>query len=342
MNKTWKSVLCILLAAWICAMTLTACTTNEETDSTQTDADTAEQTEQGTESEQTTPEQMENPDPTGFESDDLEFEVNADQTSCTVVGVKMEKPTRIEIPAEAQGYVVTGIGTNAFANCAELTEVAIPESVVAIGANAFAGCKALIVKENGVGYVGKWIVAFDEENAEELLNVTMRQDTIGIADAAFANSVKLGTLVISDSIQNIGASAFAGCNQLREVVIPESVKRIRQKAFAGCNKLLQNENGVLYVGNWAVDFDKSVNEIVIRDGTVGIAEYTFFLIEDLVSITLPDSLRHIGGYAITFIRVGEWELIFKGTPEEWETIEKAYGWDGSSTYSMIFTNNAKQ
>ena len=243
--------------------------------------------------------------------------------------------TNIEIPNS-----VTYIGAAAFYRCSSLRRIVIPEGVEVIERNLFNECTALreVVLPHGITSIGYY--AFD--SCKSLTSINLPSTLTIIDGRAFAECDLLQRVVIPEGVTVIAESAFAGCNQLREVVIPESVKRIRQKAFAGCNKLLQNENGVLYVGNWAVDFDKSVNEIVIRDGTVGIAEYTFFLIEDLVSITLPDSLRHIGGYAITFIRVGEWELIFNGTPEEWETIEKAYGWDGSSTYSMIFTNNAKQ
>ena len=39
---------------------------------------------------------------------------------------------------------VTSIGTNAFADCTDLTEVYIPSSVTSIGANAFASCVGVI------------------------------------------------------------------------------------------------------------------------------------------------------------------------------------------------------
>ena len=46
----------------------------------------------------------------------------------------------VSIPSIIAGKPVTAIASSAFDNCAEITSVTIPKSVVAIGENAFAQC----------------------------------------------------------------------------------------------------------------------------------------------------------------------------------------------------------
>ena len=49
----------------------------------------------------------------------------------------------LELPSTYNGYAVTAIGDNAFANCTSLTSVVIPGTVTTIGDNAFFGCTEL-------------------------------------------------------------------------------------------------------------------------------------------------------------------------------------------------------
>ena len=54
-----------------------------------------------------------------------------------------QKSGSVTIPPEIDGYTVTGIGADVFAECTDLTSVVIPESVEAIAENAFAGCTGI-------------------------------------------------------------------------------------------------------------------------------------------------------------------------------------------------------
>ncbi len=51
--------------------------------------------------------------------------------------------TQITIPAVYSGIAVTGIGANAFENCAWLEEIVIPEGITELGDSAFAYCIGL-------------------------------------------------------------------------------------------------------------------------------------------------------------------------------------------------------
>ncbi len=128
---------------------------------------------------------------------------------------------------------VTKIGDCAFQNCTGLTSLVIPDSVTAIEYNAFEGCTQLLEIEKGVSYVDKWAVDFDDSVTE----VTLRNDTVGIADNAFQACDNLISVLIPDSVMTIGDSAFDGCTGLASVVIPDSVTAIGNYAFGYCTGL---------------------------------------------------------------------------------------------------------
>ena len=152
--------------------------------------------------------------------------------------------TSIKIPTS-----VTSIGPNAFRNCRSLLSIKIPTSVTSVGSQAFYGCDNLIQVENGVSYVDIWAVGCDTSVTE----VSLRENTVGIADGA-----------------------FSGCSALTSMEIPSSVKNVGINAFSGCVKLIQVENGVSYVDKWIIGCDTSVADVSIREDTVGIGSRAFY------------------------------------------------------------------
>ena len=96
-----------------------------------------------------------------------------------------------------------------------------------------------------------------------------------------------------ESLKFIGIYAFAGCTDLKELTIPESVENIESDAFrdAGC---AVNYNGIFYVDNWAVGSDYDIESGYIRNGTVGTAIGLFTARNNLMTISVPPSVKHVG------------------------------------------------
>lgn len=118
-------------------------------------------------------------------------------------------------------YVVTKIGERAFAGCAHVTKISIPDTVTSLGALAFLNCAALRTVD--------W----------------PQTGVTSLPDRAFAGCSSLTSLEIPSTVTEIGASAFAGCTSLTSVTVPENVKSLGASAFDGCTSLRL----VRYLGN---------------------------------------------------------------------------------------------
>jgi hypothetical protein len=109
---------------------------------------------------------------------------------------------------------VISIGDSAFYDCDSLTIIEIPNSVTSLGSHAFYGCSKL-QKENGVHYADKW--AIDSDTTSDCAKMSLRANTVGIADKAFSNHIYLINVTIPDSVMFIGEDAFYNCRSLTTI-----------------------------------------------------------------------------------------------------------------------------
>ena len=108
---------------------------------------------------------------------------------------------------------VTSIGDSAFQDCRNLTSINIPSNVTYIGSYAFDDCRGIIQTENGVSYIDKWVIDCDAS----VTSVTLRANTVGIMDGAFADYNKLTSITIPEGVTYIGSHAFYDCSGLTSI-----------------------------------------------------------------------------------------------------------------------------
>ena len=113
---------------------------------------------------------------------------------------------------------VTKLPDNAFANCASMEIIYLPNGVKSVGKNAFKYCTALhsIISINSV-----------DNNKALVIDGCL----CAVAPANLVN------YTIPAGVTKIGAGAFSGCKTLQRVVIPEGVVEIEAGAFEDCEKL---------------------------------------------------------------------------------------------------------
>ncbi len=88
--------------------------------------------------------------------------------------------------------------------------------------------------------------------------------------------ISLKSIVIPDSVTEIGNLTFSDCWSLQSIEIPSSVKTIEAEAFSGCT---------------------SLKSIMIPSGITCIKEWTFCDCTSLESVVIPDNVTKIRGCA---------------------------------------------
>ena len=234
-------------------------------------------------------------DPITFTIGDLNYRVNDDNVSVTVLGHVdgYNAQGALVIPEsvsyEGHDYAVTVIGNTAFLYCFYLTSLTLPNSVTTIEEGAFAYCS---------GFTGDLVIP---------------NSVVTIEPSAFFTCYAFdGDLVIGNSVTTIGDYAFDDCNGLHGVLnIPSNVTSIgidafRYCAFSGitvdpenpvfdsrdsCNAIITTSTNELVVG--------CANTIIPHTVTA-IGENAFCGVEGLTSIDIPESVTTIGAGAFSF------------------------------------------
>ncbi len=188
-------------------------------------------------------------------------------------GARINLVASVTVPSTYNGAKVTQIAGSAFANCASLKEINLPDTIEQIAtATAFTGCTALeAVNVYSAGattprYTSQDGVLFDSGSA----------DAPHAMRPAYIPSAKTGTYRIPDGVDIIPRAAFTG-SMIEKVIIPASVTAIEAEAFADC---------------------ASLSSVVFEQPGLGkpsltIGERVFKNCELLTSVTLPARLQNI-------------------------------------------------
>lgn len=165
---------------------------------------------------------------------------------------------------------VSFIGDFAFADCTNLSRVVLPSSLCSIGDGAFCGCarlKSVTIPKGELSRIG------DGAFCGTLLLEDSTRDGVAICDGWVIGRKRCPSkLTLPRGIRGIANGVFADCVELKSVTIPGGVKKIPTNAFEGC---------------------KNLKSVVISDGVASIGLGAFQDCWQLANVSIPASVVEI-------------------------------------------------
>ncbi len=256
----------------------------------------------------------------------LSYQLNADGLSYIVVGLGEFSGTHLNIPNTHEGLPVTGIGSYAFSTCDGLKSVNIGENVKSIGYRAFKGCHSLqsIVMPNGLESIGGAVFL----DCVLLQSIVIPDNVTSIGSDAFAYCYTLQSVTIGENVNSVGRCAFGYCYRLVEVINKSSHITVTKDKTNSNSSSYNNEN----IGEYAIaifntvpstsnfivegeftfykyenkyyliNYSGSDTKITLPNSVDGINTYevykrAFYGNEQIISVTIPDSVQSIGSSA---------------------------------------------
>ncbi len=194
------------------------------------------------------------------------------------------------------------IETSAFAYCRSLEKIHIPESVVSVAEGAFSGCsklKDITVDSTIIGKLDiqkKWEERLKKEEFVIKDGVLIEYNGIGgdVVIPAEVKRFKLNVFTI-DLIKSL--TIHADC----EIEHRGSLSKVSNFYVAEGNPYYKDIDGVLFSadGSKLLAYPRGrEGGYVIPDGTKVIAESVFIYNNKITSLTIPESVKKIEGYAI--------------------------------------------
>lgn len=205
------------------------------------------------------------------------------------------------------------VSEEAFKDCLLLTDLVVPNSLIAIDSDAFKGCENLKKVEFN-GKVEDWFrIVFGNDYASPICyaeefhidgatgNIVIPNGVTAIPAGTF-RSTPIESVQIPDTVTSIGKDAFKNCTSLKTINIPTSVSYIGKDAFT--NTAYYNDpanwlDNILYIDTFLIvaRIDQVSENVRVKDGTTLIAVDAFRDCTTLKELFLPKSLKYICNYA---------------------------------------------
>ena len=184
---------------------------------------------------------------------------------------------KIVVPEEIDGVKVTKIGNEGediyrrvyigFTS-SYVEKIVLPNTITEIGDDAFASCinlKKINIPDSvtSIGSHAFW-------NCRSLESINIPDHCTWINEMTFFNCKSLKSISLPSHLLGMDRSAFTGCG-VEKIIIPGSVSKIEYYAFSG----------------------SKLKYVEIENGVKGIEDGAFYDCEDLIEVSIPESVTSI-------------------------------------------------
>ena len=218
-----------------------------------------------------------------------------------------------------------------------LCKIVIQEQTISAGSQGL----EYTLNKDGTYCVSGYGDCFDEELVIPRTYQGKLVTTIG--ESAFEECPWIKSVEMPDTVTHIGRAAFLRCTQVESIIIPDSIISIGWAALGSLYNLKFNEYGnARYLGNEnnpyliiVEEIDRDAKSYKIHSDTKFIYPGIFAFAELLETITIPQSVINIGGYAFNGCKMLR-TINFEGTIEQWSSITKEDYWDVATIKYTIY------
>ncbi len=218
------------------------------------------------------------------------------------------------VPGTINQLPVTSLAPGAFQSGAQVTSVSLPSTLKSIADFEFQYCMdltAITVDAQNATYSDVDGVLFSKDQTVIVAFPPGRGGVYSIPNTvttlgydAFAFCANLSGVTIPNHVTNIGEYTFFHCTSLADVTIGSDVLTIGALAFSDCTNLtsvripdsvINIEDGIAEKGlGGAFSYCSGLTNIALGNGLTNIGDYAFLNCENLVNLTIPDSVVRMG------------------------------------------------
>lgn len=204
------------------------------------------------------------------------------------------------------------VGNRAFANCAALTEITLPENCLTYGNNLFENCNSLKKVNIKSGVIGDFVF----NGCSSVTDIEFGSGVTSISKKIFDNCTNL----INLSIPNIDCIDFKfgelGSGSLKKITVTEQQLSLKDERLVGapCEVVVLNRfpvNGIQVVGATAVCiYDFNFNDYYLKVTRTS-GEEVRLTLEEHISQAAKDKLNTTGKHTVAVTVEGfsiEWEI----------------------------------
>ena len=230
-------------------------------------------------------------------------------------------------------YFVTEIPECAFFNCINLEHIYIKGDIKSVGTNAFADCKKLNLYEYENGYYlgstkNPYMILI--KTNIDYTSFTINSNTKFLYQCAFQNS-NITSIVIPDSVVNIGTFTFYQCKKLKNIVIGKNCYIESVTAFIQCpniETIIVNANNKYYDSrdNCNAIIETATNKLffgcintIIPNTVTNIGNCAFMYCNNMDNMILPKSITWIGNQTFQYCTSLQ-NVYYEGSVKDWNNI----------------------
>lgn len=168
--------------------------------------------------------------------------------------------------------------------------------------------------DDSIFYNDEGIITHPWGYLSEHYNLVVEEGITHIANYAFIFDKISFISPLPETLTSIGESAFAWVNGFDSFLITENISNIGKSAFEGCgisyisvdsnNESFSSENGILFnkdkTSILCFPMKNNIKDYTIPSTVTTIEERSFFCCENLSTLTIPESVKHIKDAGIAF------------------------------------------